>query len=595
MDPSLPAVSCPHSEDCPGCPLIGLSYPEQLETKLGKLKTAISPYGELSAMRLASVAPAEPVEGYRVRAKLVMSGSHVGLFARGSHRVVDTAQCRVLHPVLASAAQAIRQLSPLGVAVSAIDLRHTEEGTLCSIVVPEGTADAEVLAAALSLSSGVPSLVGVAVSRRVEGSARVLGATPVTAVGLSRARVHLREGGPFYFATHGAFVQAHPGQQRAIASRMVQVIEERRGRVSGAEVLELFSGSGALALELASRGARVTAVEAFEPAARLAEEAARAQGLPVQSEVGDADAVVRRLVERRRRFDVVVVNPPRRGLPPGLRAALALLAPRVLLYVSCEPATLSRDLADLSRRGLQAETLIPFDMIPLSEEVETLAALTPGEAPLPEVLHQDLRLLAVVKPPHQSMVSQGEGGGSLQDRVRLLSGAGRATPAHRMDEVTSGVALFALRSEDVPVIGRALLAGEQEYTTLARGVVRDKGSIRRALPERGQPYEARTRYARRAIVGGHSLVTARPDEGRKHQVRRHLASIGHGVVGDERYGHAPTNQHFGALHFLDRPFLHLARVVLALDGGPLELVAKLPPDLESVLGSLRRGGEPRDG
>jgi 23S rRNA (uracil1939-C5)-methyltransferase len=547
-------------------------------------------YADLGDVRVQSVVAADPIEGYRVRAKLVVDGERVGLFERGSHRVVDVPGCRVLHPAVVTALDGIRRLLPLPGRVSAIDLRHTAEGTLCALVVAEGAPDHDVRAAVAALSEGVPSLAGIAVSRKESGSARVLGGVPVVEAGLARARCRVREGGPYHLAAHGAFAQAHPGQQARIVERILEVIEARSGRLAGATVLELFSGSGALALELAARGARVTAVEAFEPAARLALEAASEQGLVLASEVGDAAAVVHALVERGRRFDAIVVNPPRRGLSPGLREALSLLAPRLVVYVSCEPATLSRDLSDLVRKGFALDGVAPFDMIPLSEEVEALVVLQPGEPPLPHVLYRDSRLLAVAKPPHEVMASQGEAGQSLLDRVRRLPDAARAAPVHRLDAGTSGVALFALHSEHVPALASALAAGDKQYTALARGVVRDKGSIRRALVERGRPHEARTRYVRRAIVGGHSLVTAFPDEGRKHQVRRHLAAIGHAVVGDERYGHLPTNQHLGARHFLDRPFLHLGRLVLDLEGRSLEIEAPLPPDLGGVLESLRRGG-----
>jgi 23S rRNA (uracil1939-C5)-methyltransferase len=81
-------------------------------------------------------------------------------------------------------------------------------------------------------------------------------------------------------------------------------------------------------------------------------------------------------------------------------------------------------------------------------------------------------------------------------------------------------------------------------------------------------------------------VTVRPDEGRKHQIRKHLASLGHPVVGDDRYGDSRTNEYFLMRHFLDRPFLHCARIVLELTGRSLELRAALAPDLVGVLESL---------
>jgi len=92
-------------------------------------------------------------------------------------------------------------------------------------------------------------------------------------------------------------------------------------------------------------------------------------------------------------------------------------------------------------------------------------------------------------------------------------------------------------------------------------------------------------------VGGHSLLAVLPEQGRTHQIRRHLAGIGHPVVGDARYGDPRTNQHFEHRHGLDRTFLHLSFLRLQRAGGPLELRSDLAPDLAAALDSL--AGEPR--
>jgi 23S rRNA (uracil1939-C5)-methyltransferase len=293
---------------------------------------------------------------------------------------------------------------------------------------------------------------------------------------------------------------------------------------------------------------------------------------------------------------VVVVNPPRRGLSPATRAGIARLAPELVVYISCEPSTLGRDLADLARHGLSPRSLAPFDMMPLTDEIESLAVLVRAERPVPTVLYEDDELVAVLKAPHEPAIRQGEHTISLLDRVRMLDGAADAVPVHPIDIGTSGVCLMARRPEHVAGLAAALSAGEQEYVALVKGVVRDKGSIRRPLVERGRPLAARTRYTRTEVVGGHSLVSVRPDEGRKHQIRRHFASLGHPVVGDERYGDPRTNDYFAMKHFLDRQFLHCARITLELSGRAVELSAplRLAPDLEAVLEGLG-GPEADDG
>src|SRR6185295_13913127 len=104
--------------------------------------------------------------------------------------------------------------------------------------------------------------------------------------------------------------------------------------------------------------------------------------------------------------------------------------------------------------------------------------------------------------------------------------------------------------------------GRKIYLAGVKGITPIKGAVARALREEGRVQTARTRYRRLAVVSGHSLVRVVPEEGRTHQIRRHLAGIGHPVLGDARYGHAPTNRYFEERNALDRTFLHCVRLEL---------------------------------
>jgi 23S rRNA (uracil1939-C5)-methyltransferase len=407
--------------------------------------------------------------------------------------------------------------------------------------------------------------------------------------GPSEARHHLEPDGPYHYASAGAFTQLHAAQ----AARVYELVAERFGAtigtLSGKRVLELYAGSGALSLRLARAGAAVTAVESHTPAARLAERAAREQRLSLSSRPGDAGAVLSDLARSGERFDAVAVNPPRRGLGPEVRKLVGALAPRVLVYVSCEPRTLARDADDLARLGLALRSVSPFDMIPLSDAVETVAAFTAGPAPAPRVLYENQALVAVSKSPHEPTTPQGEHARSLLGRVRALVGCENAVPVHRLDVGTSGVTLFARTPADVPELARALAAGEKHYVALVRGIARKRGQITRPLKEAGALRDARTRYVRTRVVGGHSLVSVFPEAGRTHQVRRHLAGIGHPVLGDERHGDRASNAHFEHAHGLDRSFLHLEGVTLRIGEESIALRDELAPDLAAVLESLGSG------
>jgi 23S rRNA (uracil1939-C5)-methyltransferase len=157
----------------------------------------------------------------------------------------------------------------------------------------------------------------------------------------------------------------------------------------------------------------------------------------------------------------------------------------------------------------------------------------------------------------------------------------------RLDVGTSGLVTFARRPELVARWERVLSAptARKIYVACARGIAPGKGAITRDLREDGKSYPARTRYRRLAVASGHSVLRVVPEQGRTHQIRRHLAAIGHPILGDDRYGHATTNRYFEEKNGLDRPFLHCVRLEIdhPENGEHLIVEAPLPGDLRAVL------------
>ena len=205
-------------------------------------------------------------------------------------------------------------------------------------------------------------------------------------------------------------------------------------------------------------------------------------------------------------------------------------------------------------------------MIPLTDEVETVAVLRRAAVPAPRVLYEDDEILVVDKGPHEPTTPQGEYAGSLLARVRRLPGRASSAvpraPARRRHERPRH--LRAQRPSRRAAWERALLArrsARKIYVAGARGVTPAKGAITRELREDGKhvPARARATAASRSRAG-HSVLRVVPEQGRTHQIRRHLAAIGHPVLGDDRYGHAPTNRYFEEKNGLDRTFLHCVRL-----------------------------------
>lgn len=581
---------CPHGARCGGCAFLGIPYSEQLERKRAQVQRGFARYPEQSKLRIDATASASPTVQYRARAKLVFDAEgSLGLFERDSHRVVDIPECRVLAPALSRVTAAARKLLARA-GLDGLDLRLVDHGVLVTLIARKGAALPELTRLAEALTAACPDVRSVAASFREAGSATVLGTGHVLLTGAEVEAHHLSANGPYHWAAHGAFTQAHLGQANAAHDRIERALQE----LGAKRVLELYAGSGALSLRLSAAGFEMTAVEAFAPALQHAERAAREQHLALTTLSGAAERVLQTLSGQPSSFDALVVNPPRRGLSVEVRRRVAALAPQAIIYMSCEPATLARDLGHLRELGFVADTLWPFDMIPHSAAVECLVIARRTAAPAPCVLFENANLIAVFKLGYEPLESSASVASSLLERVRLLPNAKSALPLPEqgLDLDSSGVCLFARSPAQLPTLARAFREGSQTFVALARGVSHKRGRIRRPVRVGNRTLVASTRYLREGIRGGHSLLTIWPDQAPPSQLRQLLAGVGHPVLGDSRFGDPSSNTFFEHRHGLDRSFLHCSSVSLAFDSGPLIVEAPLPGELQAVLASLTEQPSP---
>ena len=408
-------VDCEHADRCGGCPVIALSYGEQLALKRGRVVQSVVRYPALELVYTEPVQPADPITQYRTRAKLIVApGGRLGLYAKGGgHQVVDIPRCQVVSEAIAAVASLLRAriaadeevggpLAPFdpsgGGALRAVDLRELrrdgKETVLVTLVVHRRRVSdrAPLEAAARELAAADPRVVGVALNFHEGESPQILGGETAVIHGVASAPDQI--GKATHEATYGSFVQAHRGQAERVHGLAVDLLGIRRHERDETasprpRVLDLYGGSGAIALTLAEAGADVHLVESFAPAVAQVEAAARRAGLTVRAEAADVASALRRLGEQGGApFDAAVTNPPRRGMSPLARELLARLEIPLIAYVSCDPDTLARDLDHLARLGYTAATLRPLDMIPLTDEVETLALLRRTGVQPPKIAYE---------------------------------------------------------------------------------------------------------------------------------------------------------------------------------------------------------------
>ena len=615
---------------------MGKAYDEQCSAKLLRLQEALARYGLRPARRLEDVVRAEPITSYRRRAKLVVgtesavapSGADpgraaeppsqptgagrpvvVGLYQRqDNQRVVDISDCLVLSPLLrelvcelralasappASCACLLEPIHDGGGVLMGLDLRELcppvgapdpHHGVLLTLILAaERARPAEELrAAAADLCQRLPLVAGLGVS--LKPSTRQQSSTEFMVLfGAGDSRDALGTG--YQLVSHTSFLHVHRSQAEKLYGLLGELVAGSTGGQPG-RVLDLYGGTGAIALSLAQAGHAVTLVESYPPAAGLALRAAQAQRLPVEVVTGDVASITKVLAGAGARFDVTVANPPRRGLSPAAREALAALAPPTVVYVACDLDNLSRDVDHLTRLGFALEELRPLDMLPLTEEIEVVAVLRRSRPPSPSVLYADQDVVALDKPPHEPALPQPEYPVSLLGRAPAELRAQEWLPIVEVEASTSGVCLFARNRAAADRWSVSMrTTGRLVYLAAARGVTPAKGAITRDLRGIDGAEPARTRYRRLAIGGGHSVLRVVPEHDHPHQIRRHLAAIGHPLLGDARYGHAPTNRYFEEKHGLDRSFLHLVRLEMVhpRTGERLIIESPLPADLRSAL------------
>mgnify|MGYP002853229460 CR=1 FL=1 len=354
------AHAWPLAGRCGGCPGMHVPYEEQLAAK------AVALSGTLSGARPDRVRPAPRATGWRNRANFEvarLSGRVVlGSRAPRSADVVGMRGCVVVRPPLAELASAIEDLGPDPDSVRYVSLRCNREGeALVELIVRDASATERLV----EPLRGLPGVVGVAASvNRSRGNAiRVAPAETVAGA----TRIVERFGSTPAYVRADSFLQLNPEVADEMYAQAVAWSEGAR------RVVDLYCGVGPLGLSVAQAwGARLMGVEVHAAATGLAQRAADELGVDARFVAGDLTSGPPP-EEALEDADVLLVNPPRRGLDAPVRAALAARARGSLVYMSCNPATFARDAAALTEGGWVADEVLAWDMLPNTSHVELLA------------------------------------------------------------------------------------------------------------------------------------------------------------------------------------------------------------------------------
>lgn len=379
--PDRVAATCPYYGVCGGCQYQHASYPAQLQIKREILLETLARGGLRDLPEIVTHA-GEPW-AYRNRIRLhVEPGAHaLGYLRRGSHRVLPVDTCPIAAPVLQQALRSLRFVAAeqqLGDWCAAADLFTNHDGSALLLQL-EGQPGARTTQRQLdrlsaALAEHVPELRGSALthaaartkSRQQRGRAparRVPQATaPAAAIRCGSGALTYRAAGSAYRVSAGAFFQTN----RFLVDDLAELAT---ADAAGGLAWDLFAGVGLFARALSQRCERVVAVEGAPISA-----ADLRHNLPEHKVVESSTLTfLSRAVEDRP--DLVVLDPPRAGLGTEASAALARVRSQSITYVSCDPATLARDLASLAHAGYTITRLDLIDMFPQTFHLETVAKL----------------------------------------------------------------------------------------------------------------------------------------------------------------------------------------------------------------------------
>ena len=379
------------AKNCGGCPLLGLDYAEQLKQKEAAVKKLLGKYGPVNAIRGME-------NPYHYRNKVISTfttgwGGKLtsGIYAANSHKVLPVERCLLQDEVLDKTMEAVR-----AAAIACRYQPYNEDkgtGLVRHCLLRRGVATGQVMVVLVTAQPVLPgarnfvrALLAEAEKRGVTVTTVVRNVNPrKTSVVLGDAeKVLYGKGyildelcGKTYALSPRSFYQINHSQTEVLYGLAVEA-----AHLTGKEVvLDAYCGIGTIGLTAADHAKQVVGVELNRDAVQDAIGNAKHNGVKnARFFAADATRWISEAAAAGERADVIFMDPPREGSTPQFIESVARMAPKRVVYVSCNPETLARDLALLTKKGYRVESSTPVDMFPHSEHIETVVLLSHKKA-----------------------------------------------------------------------------------------------------------------------------------------------------------------------------------------------------------------------
>ncbi len=383
--PGRQVPDCPQYPKCGGCQLRHMTYAEELNFKRQKVQDALQRIGGWDGAVSVIHGAAQP-DRYRNKIQFpVADGPRVGFFRARSHDVIDCPDC-LLQPLPATHLRSAFRAWMANCHVPAYDekaheglIRHfyvrvNQKGQSLCAVIANGKRLPQQDKLIEALRAAEPGLVGVVLSVNQAKTNVILGKEYHTLWGQDFLEDTLCDLN--FRLSVPSFYQVNRDQAEVLYGRALDFAQ-----LTGTEtVLDLYCGIGTITLVLARRAGKAIGAEVIPAAIEDAKANAARNGVTnTEFLCADAGEAAQELARRGLRPDVICVDPPRKGISQEVIDAIAQMSPTRLVYVSCDPATLARDVARLREKGYHVQQAEAADLFPRTGHVETVVLLSKGE------------------------------------------------------------------------------------------------------------------------------------------------------------------------------------------------------------------------
>ena len=376
---------CPYFPRCGGCTYRHIRYEEELRLKKQRVQDNLSRIGG-SDVTVEEILGAQDTLRYRNKAQYPVSkDGAVGFYRARTHEVIECEHCLLVRPEADAAAEALREYMQ-SCRVAGYD-EKTGRGLVRHLYIRSNAAGESLVCVLVNgdklpkedrlvtlLRDACPKCTGIVLGTNTKKGNVILGDRYRTLWGSDRIEDTLC--GKTFRLSVPSFYQVN----RAQAERLYAKTIEFAGLTGQETVLDLYCGAGTITLALSDHAKKVLGAEIVPEAIDDARENAARNGVKnAEFFCGDASDVAKKLARENLRPDVITVDPPRKGLAADVVESIAEMQPGRVVYVSCDSATMARDVKRLADLGYTARRACAVDMFPRADHVETVVLLSKGE------------------------------------------------------------------------------------------------------------------------------------------------------------------------------------------------------------------------